>query len=210
MPSTVKRTKFLFVLLMAAAISICFSGQAQARLGEDFSAYKGRISNSFSQIGQSGDNYMFKMNIDPKQAAASPGYAGGLTVTVANGKITGQSLAIRPGLNAVVGATLATVHGLMFSYEALGRQPPKSQELINNELKAFGGAIKQAFMGHPQNIRYPGNPGVITISHDKMGNYIIACRFAAASPAAQAGAAKPSNAAASPSPAAPAPATVKK
>jgi hypothetical protein len=165
-------------VILGLLLSIGASLPSEAKLGQDFTEYKKRISTAFVASGQQGNNYMYTMTIDPKQAMASPGYAGGLTVTVANGKVTGQSLAIRPGIQPVFGPTIATVHSFAFAYEAIGKELPKNEKAGEAEFKAFGGAVAKAFQGQPQNLRYPGYPGIITVSRDASGNLIVACKFA--------------------------------
>jgi hypothetical protein len=187
-----KATGAILALLIGATAAL----PAQAKLGQDFTEYKKRISTAFIATGQQGNNYMFTMNIDPKQSMASPGYAGGLTVTVDNGKVTGQSLAIRPGMQPVIGPTIAAVHGFAFAYEAIGKDAPKDEKAGEAEFKAFSGAVAQAFMGQPQNLRYPGYPGLITVSRDAGGNLIVACKFATPPAASRPAAATPSASAA--------------
>lgn len=164
------------IFVVALAFLISGFAPAQAKLGEAFDAYKARIANAFTPAGQRGNYYMFNMKVEPKEAMASPGYAGGLTVTVTNGKVTGQSLAIRPGLDALVGGTLAAMHGMVFAYEAIGKPLAKDKTQGDAEFKAFSTAVGQAFLGQPQNVRYPGYGGVITLSRDGTGNLIVACR----------------------------------
>jgi hypothetical protein len=166
--------KRILVVLLASLLG--WTSPAQAKLGEDFNAYKNRIAPAFTPAGQRGNYYMFNMKVEQKEAMASPGYAGGLTVTVTNGKVTGQSLALRPGLEALVGGTLAAIHGMAFAYEAIGKPLPKAKAQGEAEFKAFSTAVGQAFLGQPQNVRYPGFSGLITLSRDNTGNLIVACR----------------------------------
>lgn len=153
---------------------------AEARLGEDFAKYKTRVARGFIATGEkkSGNtvNYMFQLVVDQRQQLASPGYAAGITITAQNGKITGQSMAIRPGTNPLVGGTLAAIHGFAFAYEALGKPLPTDKLKAEMQFKAFSGAVTQAFMGNPQNLRYPGFPGLVTVTRDPSGNLIVAAR----------------------------------
>lgn len=168
------------VALALIAPGLSGAQPAEARLGEDFVKYKMRVAKGFIATGEkkSGNtvNYMFQLVVEPKQQLASPGYAAGITITAQNGKITGQSMAIRPGTNPFVGGTLAAIHGFAFAYEALGKPLPTDKLKAEMQFKAFSGAVTQAFMGNPQNLRYPGFPGLVTITRDASGNLIVAAR----------------------------------
>lgn len=163
--------------------------QAQAKLGEDFAKYKARTSKGFLSTGEKKDgettNYTFTLAPDTNQQKASPGYAAGITITAVKGKITGQSMAIRPGANPLLGGTMASIHSFAFAYEAIGKPLPTEKPKAEAQFKAFAGAVTQAFMGAAQNLRYPGFKGLITISRDGAGNLIVAARTEAAATAAK-------------------------
>ncbi|HEY9871075.1 MAG TPA: hypothetical protein V6D08_18055 [Candidatus Obscuribacterales bacterium] len=173
------RRAILALALMA--LGLASAQPAEARLGEDFAKYKTRVAKGFIATGEKKSgatvNYMFQLVVDQKQQLASPGYAAGITITAQNGKITGQSMAIRPGTNPFVGGTLAAIHGFAFAYEALGKPLPTDKLKAEMQFKAFSGAVTQAFMGNPQNLRYPGFPGMITLTRDPSGNLIVAARM---------------------------------
>ena len=165
------------LLLVSLAMSC---PQAQARLGEDFAKYKARTAKGLTPAGEkkSGDttNYMFQLAPDQRQQMASPGYAAGVTITAVKGKITGQSMAIHPGDNPMVGGTMAAIHSFAFAYEAIGKPLPTEKPKAEAQFKAFADAVGQAFFGNAQNLRYPGFSALITISRDGLGNLVVAAR----------------------------------
>jgi len=172
--ASVCATALLFVCLQAACPG------AQAKLGEDFAKYKARTAKGLIAAGErkNGDatNYMFQLAPDEKQQLASPGYAAGVTITAVNGKITGQSMAIRPGNNPIMGGTMAAIHGFAFAYEAIGKPLPTAKPQAEAQFKAFSDAVTQAFFGNAQNLKYPGFSGLITISRDGVGNLVVVAR----------------------------------
>lgn len=173
------------ILAATLFLSICLP--ADAKLGEDLNAYKTKTASNIVPTGQQGETYTFNLLVDPKQAMASPGYAGALTLYTTNGKITGQTLVMRPGMQPQIGPALAGLTGFIFAYEALGKEVPSDQKQRDAEMNAFGGAVTKAFMGQPQNLRYPGFPGLITVARDGQGNLVVAAKFieaAHATPAA--------------------------
>lgn len=150
----------------------------EAKLGDNFVAYKAKIIKSWAPAAEDTNgnktNYRFTLLVAPEQQSASPGYAAGLTITVVNGKVTGQSMAVRPGSNQMVGAAMATAHCFAFAYESLGKPMPKDKSQSEAEFKAFSQAVGQAFSGKLQNIRYPGYSGIITVTSDGSGDLIVA------------------------------------
>ncbi len=152
--------------------------EASARLGQALASYKQEQGKELVPIdkkeGERSTYYMFAMRIDPRQARVSPGYAAGVTITVVDGKVVGQSLAIRPGNNASKGADLARVHAFAFAYEALGRPVPKNREKAQREFDSFCQAVSLALSGQPQRIRFRGYQGRITVCQEQSGNLIVA------------------------------------
>jgi len=178
MPTTFQPLGICTLLILCAACLELAQPAAHAKLGESFPAYKAKIIKNWTQTAQDSvgpkTNYRFTLIISPQQQNASQGYAAGLTITVADGKIVGQSVAIRPGMNQVVGAAMATAHGFAFAYEAIGKPIPQEKAKSEAEFNAFSQAVGQAFMGKAQNIRYPGCSGLITVTRDNLGDLIIA------------------------------------
>ncbi len=180
MPKSHKASYLLFALPASIALAVGLGANegVQAKLGESYQSYKTKVVQSWTPAAEDtnakSSNYRFTLKVAPEQENASSGYAAGLTITVVNGKITGQSMAIRTGSNQMVGAAMATAHGFAFAYESIGKIMPKEKAKTEAEFKAFSEAVGQAFMGKPQNIRYPGFNSLITVARDNMGNLIIA------------------------------------
>lgn len=165
-------------------MTLLISTQSQARLGENFQAFKVKVLKGFKLKGESKKDirtyYMYSMALDQTTQQAAPGFAGGLTITVVGGKITGQSMVMRFGDNYEAGKALATAHALDFAYESLGKPAPKSTE---KEFQAYAQAIDSVMTGNPQNLRYPGFNGVITLSMSADQGVIIAATPDAPPPA---------------------------
>lgn len=183
MPFYLQLLRFTSILVSAAACLGLSAPAAQAKLGEAYQTYKVKVARSWSFAAEDANgpktNYRFTLIISPDEQRASPGYAAGLTITAVNGKITGQSMAIRTGDNQVVGAAMATAHGFAFAYESLGKPLPVEKAKSEAEFKAFSEAVGQAFLGKPQYMKYPGFAGLITVTRDNQGNLIIAATPAA-------------------------------
>ncbi len=154
---------------------ICAVTPAQARLGEQFAAYRARLLRNYSAAGQKGNNYFFKLKLTPQQQQIAPGYAAGLTVTVAGDRVTGESMAFFMGRNNQLGCTLATLDAFAFTCEATGKLLPQDKKQGELEFTAFTKIVKQAFDGHVQTYAYPGYPGTIVISLDRQEKLIVAC-----------------------------------
>lgn len=168
------RTALILLALLSLPQSV-----AHARLGDNYQAFKtAKLVKNWTPAAEDSSgpktNYRFSLNSAPEQQTASPGYAAGLTITVVAGKVTGQSIAIRPGANQMVGAAMATAHGFAFAYEAIGKPVPKDKAKADAEFKAFSESVGQAFLGRAQNIKYPGINGLITVTRDNLGDLIVA------------------------------------
>lgn len=177
-------------ILAATAISLSLtllqSSSAEARLGEPYATFKVKAAKGFKFKSESKKDtrtyYMYSMSLDAPTMQAAPGFAGGLTVTVINGHVTGQSMVMRLGENYEAGKTLAVAHALDFAYEALGKPSPKSKESTDREFQQYTNAIDLVIGGSPQNLRYPGFNGVITLSLASDQSVIIAATPDAAPP----------------------------
>ncbi len=172
------KTRLLPVFLLA----FLSQPSAEARLGEDFGAFLQRFTKTTKSLkplaqlpGVSTQHFTFEVNVPVEQKKASPGFAAGVTVTVTEGKIVGQSLAVKPGNNMTVGQKLAGIHGFTFAYEAIGKAIPPTRDKAEVEFKAFCDAVDRACMGDQQYLRYPGFKAVVAIRTDATsGNILIA------------------------------------
>jgi hypothetical protein len=149
--------------------------EARARLGEEFAAFRTRMLHGCEDAGQRDNNFFFKLKLSPKQQQLAPGYAVGITVTVANGRIVGESMACIVGKNRPLGCTLAALDAFTFTCEATGKPLPREQTQGQSEFSAFAKIVQQAFDGRPQSYSYPGYPSKINIVVDKTGRLIVAC-----------------------------------
>jgi hypothetical protein len=162
------------IAILLFYVSGCFV-PAHARLGEDFAAFKVRILHVYESAGQQNNNFFFKLKLTPRQQQLAPGYAVGITTTVINGKIVGESMACIAGNNHQLGSTLAALDAFTFTCEATGKPLPQEQKQAQAEFTAFARIVQQAFSGQPQAYSYPGYPNKISLEVDKTGRLIIAC-----------------------------------
>jgi len=179
-------TKILAATTISLTLTLLQSSTAEARLGEPFATFKVKAAKGFKFKSESKrDNrtyYMYSMSLDAPTMQAAPGFAGGLTVTVVNGHVTGQSMVMRFGDNYEAGKALAVAHALDFVYESLGKPSPKSKDSTEREFQQYTNAIDLVMAGNPQNLRYPGFNGVITLSLSSDQGVIIAATPDAAPP----------------------------
>ncbi|MDR3615629.1 MAG: hypothetical protein P4L53_18865 [Candidatus Obscuribacterales bacterium] len=165
-------------LLVLPVTSFCFAQACEAKLGEPFGVFQARIITNYKFQAHSKkedrDYYMYSMITDADTDIAAPGFGGGLTITVSSGLIVGQSMLLRIGNNAQAGKSLAALHTFDFAFESLGRPTPPSQTAIEQELRSYTNAVSKALAGAPQNIRYPGGGGKITIAKRSDGALAIA------------------------------------
>lgn len=173
--------KALLCLVCAMEMLIASPHKAQCKLGEPFESYKARVAKNFTANGEKKagpiTNHMFVVQVDSKSQEASPGYALGVTISSVNGKITAQTMVIKPGVNPVLGNTMASIHAFAFAYEALGKTVPTDKVKAEDQFKAFSGAVLEAMFGRAQNVRYPGLAGLITLSRDPSGNLVVQAKL---------------------------------
>jgi hypothetical protein len=159
---------------------------ADARLGENFVDFRRTVLRNYRFKSESKKDVrtdsMYTLVVDQKSQEAAPGFAAGLTVSVVNGRITGQSMVLRIGDNYDAGKTLVTSHALDFAYEALGKPSTKNQDGSEKEFNAYSGAIDSVLAGQPQNLRYPGFSGVINIRGYGNGEVLITAKTDATPP----------------------------
>lgn len=170
-----------YLLLSCVLVFLTLTAQAaDARVGESFQSYKTRVAKAFIVAGEKkvdkNINYLFKLAVDSQQAATSPGYAVGITITCVGSKIVRQSMAIRTGINPNAGISMAALHGFVFAYEAIGKTVPADNDKVSAEFQSFSEAVGQALSGKAQSVRYPGFTGVVTIVRDASGNLIISAK----------------------------------
>lgn len=181
-PTKVELRKALSAPLLVLFLICLCAPKAQARLGEDFGSFLNRFTKATNALkplaqlpGVSTQHFTFEVNVPVKQKKLSPGFAAGVTVTVTEGKIVGQSLAVKPGNNVPAGQKLACLHGFSFTYEAIGKAIPPTRDKTEIEFNAFCSAIDRACMGEVQYLRYPGTRALVAIQRDSTnGNILIA------------------------------------
>lgn len=165
-----------FIIAWAALFVI--PPAAIARLGEtveSFRSHTGKIY-KFKNDSRKDNNhyYMFSMLLDAKQQEAAPGVAAGITLTTVNGRITGESMAVRLGDGSAAAKLFGLSKALEFAYSVLGKPASKNSKEAEAEFSAFSAAAEQALFGLPQNIRYRGYSSKITLSRTAAGDLVVA------------------------------------
>lgn len=170
--------KITLKFLALGAVFLVIPPAAIGRLGEtveSFRSHTGKIYR-FKNDSRKDDNhyYMFSMVLDPQQQEAAPGVAAGVTLTTLNGRITGESMAIRLGDGSPAAKLFGLSKALAFAYYAIGKTASKNSRESEAEFSAFSAAAEQALFGMPQNIRYRGYNSKITLSRTASGDLVVA------------------------------------
>jgi hypothetical protein len=117
--------------------------------------------------------YHFSVNTDNKIQQNSAGFAGGLTITTEQGKISGESLLVQLGGDPSIGKKLAAILCLNLAYDALGKPIPSSEQDIQAEFSAYSRATSDALSGQPGHINYPGYSSQLIFSQTGDGNLLF-------------------------------------
>ena len=169
--------RLLVSLLLALSITAGVEPAAQARLGESFALYQKRALKLFRFAGQTTTGnvvtYRYILIGDKVQEEEVPNYTAGLTINTVNGIIKDQAMLFRTGSRTQRGLALLVVHGIGFTFEALGMPFPEKKIDSDNQVKAFASAVQQAYSGSAQLIRYPGYKGTIKIRRDANADIVI-------------------------------------
>lgn len=176
-----KATKFSRTALSTVLPFAIFLGSppaCDAKIGEQISAFRAKTSARLKFRTQEArgaqTNYRFAFPLTPDEETRCPGFATGITVTVAGGKIVGQSMAIRMGDAYDEGRALAARRALDFILEAIGKPKSTSQSEDAQQLASIKSAIEQALISNPQNIQFPGFPQRSKLSCSPDGDLLVA------------------------------------
>ena len=149
-----------------------------AKIGEQISVFRAktaaRLKFRTQEARGAQTNYRFVYPLTPEEETRCPGFATGITVTVAGGKIVGQSMAIRMGDAYDEGRVLAARRSLDFILEAIGKPKSTSQTEDAQQLASIKSAIEQALISNPQNIQFPGFPQRSKLSCSADGDLLVA------------------------------------
>lgn len=165
-------------IILAIAATLAGQMPCLAKIGEPISAYRARTAVKYKFRSQDTRgtqvNYRFAFPLTPEEEAQCPGFATGITVTAAGGKIVGQSMAIRMGDSYDAGRNLAARRALDFILEAIGKPKSTSQSEDAQQLASIKNAIEQALISNPQNIQFPGFPQRSKLSCSPDGDLLVA------------------------------------
>ncbi|PWT96557.1 MAG: hypothetical protein C5B53_09465 [Candidatus Melainabacteria bacterium] len=173
-----KNTPSKATIVLLATVVASFGSTAVAKIGgsvQSFQARNGRIFTFKSRsIKDDKIYYVYSLNSHPAQQHSSPGFAGGITLTVDQNKIAGESFILRLGADQDVGKVLAAALCMDLTYEAIGKPAPVTPSLRAKEFTAYSNAITRGLSGLPQVIRYKGYPMRVTISRTDQGELLLA------------------------------------
>ncbi|MCC7532283.1 MAG: hypothetical protein IT342_27515 [Candidatus Melainabacteria bacterium] len=165
-------------LFFAIFILVGSQSPSYAKIGESISSFRNKTAQKFKFRTQESrgaqTNYRFAFPLTPEEEARCPGFGTGVTVTVAGGKIVGQSMAIRMGDAYDEGRAMAARRALDFILEAIGKPKSTSQSEDSQQLASIKSAIEQAMISNPQNIQFPGFPQRAKLSCSPDGDLLIA------------------------------------
>jgi hypothetical protein len=165
-------------LFFAIVLLLSSQSPSQAKIGEPIATFRAKTAAKFRFRTQESRGtqtyYRFAFPMTPEEETRCPGFGTGVTVTVAGGKIVGQSMAIRMGDAYDEGRALAGRRALDFILEGIGKPKSTSQTEDAQQLASIKSAIEQAMISNPQNIQFPGFPQRAKLSCSSDGDLLIA------------------------------------
>lgn len=148
---------------------------ADARIGESLGSFKAKCAQFYTQKNEKKKEDRTYIMYSLKPNASQPsGFGVGMTVTIVDGKVVGQSMAIRMGDNYELGKVQAIGHTIAFINETLGRPITTDPAAVQKEFSDLGQAVEQALAGSAQDIRYPGYTSRIRIARSGDGDLLLA------------------------------------
>lgn len=174
--STNHSARFLASSLAAALLAACLSPSAEAKIGEPIVNFKAKVAKEYQFKGteSKGASTYYRFALIPTQEEQdnSPGFGAGMTITVVNGKVSGQSMALRIGQFYEAGKIVVARRSLKFILEAIGKPAtPQDEERL---LESIRSAIEQALQSIPQSIQFPGYNHRVKVSFAASGDVIVA------------------------------------
>ena len=162
--------------MAAILLLLTFSSATSARIGETISSFKAKNKNKYKFTGivvqDEKKSYNFNLLLDSAKLKTAPGFGAGMSVNVKKGKITGESLAISLGQNAVAGHELAVDAACDFISDTIVR-PPLDPDKKQQERGLVSQAIFLAFAGKAQELKFPGSEKKIVFRRNLRGYMLI-------------------------------------
>jgi hypothetical protein len=163
--------------LILLIIQVLPQNAAQAKFGDSIDTFRQKMASHFRYINTEKKNtkayYHFAVNTDNKIRQADSGFAGGLTISTDNGKITGESLLVQLGTDNNIGKKLAAILCLNLAYDALGKPIPAADKDKQSEYDAYFKAVNDAMSGQPGHIGYPGYSSQLLFSQTNEGSFLF-------------------------------------
>lgn len=168
-PFSSRLVPFVIYSTLLTAANCC--GPVQARIGQTSSDYMSSANTKFKLAKQTSTSLVYSILISEQENRVSSGFAAGATISLRDGKVSGQSIAIRIGSNSYTGKVLAAAHILDFVYEAIGKSvAAMNKPSMEEEILKYKAAVTQAMAGRAQELRYKGFNYNIKISSNQAGS----------------------------------------
>ena len=159
----------IFFLLLA--------NSADGKFGAPIETFKQKLGHSFTYLNAETKNNKtyqhFTLIVEEKVQRVNPGFSGGLTLTLENGKISGESFLVGLGSDRDLGQKLAGILCLNLAYEALGKPIPNSSKDQEIELNSYTRAVREASSGSPGHINYPGYSSQLIFSRTEKNELLF-------------------------------------
>ncbi len=150
---------------------------AQAKFGDSIDKFRQKMASHFTYLNTEKKNakiyHHFSVVTDSKIGSADPGFAGGLTITTENGKMTGESLLVKLGIADDIGKRLAATLCLNLAYDALGKPIPSTDQDQKAEYDAYFRAVDDAMSRQAGHISYSGYSSQLLFSQTNDGNLLF-------------------------------------
>ncbi len=167
----VSQAKKLCCLAFVVASATSLGEPAQARIGMSYGDYISHAPAKLKLVKQTPSSLIYTVLIGEQELKVSSGFAAGATISLRDGKVSGQSIALRIGSNMYTGKVLAAAHILDFVYEAIGKDVGKmNKPAMEEEILKYKAAVIQAMAGRPQELRYKGFNYNIKITSNQDGS----------------------------------------
>lgn len=160
-----------FCLALSLCLFAALSPSAQAKIGMTTGDYISHAPAKLKLAKQTPGALIYTVLIGENELKVSSGFAAGATISLRDGIVSGQSIAIRIGSDMHTGKVLAAAHILDFVYEAIGKSiNGMNKPAMEEELLKYKAAVAQAMAGRAQELRYKGFNYNIKITSNQQGS----------------------------------------
>ncbi len=156
---------------IALSLLVALNVPAQAKIGMTAGDYMSHAPAKLKLAKQTPNALIYTVLIGENELKVSSGFAAGATISLRDGVVSGQSIALRIGSNIHTGKVLAAAHILDFVYEAIGKSlNGMNKPAMEEEVLKYKAAVSQAMAGRAQELRYKGFNYNIKITSNQEGS----------------------------------------